>query len=504
MSSHRIKTIAALCAIACCMGPATARANKDKSHSGHHPKTTASSSQFGNGSSQIHLAADDHDEKKLSDLQGKKLTSSSGEELGTIQDVVLDTQSGKVAFVAVAPSATSGTTSTTDAATPASSTSDLSTSSSAASSASSTSAGAASGSSNMTAQLRLVPQSALQAADNDACLCAQLDQAAFNALPAVDRSDMEAGRIPSSMSATSSSSSSSSTSSTSPYDSGSQSSQSASGQFVLASKLAGKELRAGGEKVGTIETVALELPAGNAHAVLNAESDFAGTSDKFHVPMAKLQIASSDAQTVSTDLSRSDFTQAKSGSSGESSSTTDSSLSATGRSSTTTSSQTGDPYSSSPSSTSSASSTLSSPTSSTSPASTTSGSPSVDSSQYSSISPSSSTSASSTTSPSTIPDETGVDARSPSSTSVSNDDFTAVGRDSGSANDATSSTAAAIRTALSSDPSLASEDIRVQAAGKKIMLHGKVSDEATKSRIEQLAKTTAGGTDVENKVKVDR
>jgi len=74
---------------------------------------------------------------------------------------------------------------------------------------------------------------------------------------------------------------------------------------------------------------------------------------------------------------------------------------------------------------------------------------------------------------------------------------------SGSVNDATTNSAA-VQRALANDPSLAVEagSVIVTSENGKIVLQGAVSSESVKRRIEQKARTTATGTDVDNRLTV--
>jgi sporulation protein YlmC with PRC-barrel domain len=460
MSNHRIKLIAALCTIACSMGLGTAQANKEHPKSHSHHSTAAATTETESGS-QVRVANNQGSEKKFSDLQGKTLGASAGQQLGKIEDLVIDTQSGKVAYVAVA----------------------------------------AIDSSRTGDKLKLVPQSSLQCDESSDQLTTQLDKAAFDTLASIDRSDLNAGRIPESAQSQTWNSRAASTSSTIPNSTPSSASSSAvaqnepgafatsaaasrmSNHLVCASKLSGKQVRTGNEDVGTVETVAVDLNQGTATAVVKTNSAFAGTDATFFVPFMNLQIDSAESPTITTTLERSDFTQAQSAQSSSTTtagvaSTSDSSLTPTGRtdeessstSSRASSSTTGDVTSTSPSSTSSSSPTSTNPSSWASPPS-----------RVTSSSPATSTT---------------------SSTSTDDEQLSQTGRDT-SSQKSLSSAAAAIRTAISNDPTLASEDISVREAGRKIMLHGKVRNEETKSRIEQIAKSAASGTEIENKLKVD-
>jgi osmotically-inducible protein OsmY len=67
-----------------------------------------------------------------------------------------------------------------------------------------------------------------------------------------------------------------------------------------------------------------------------------------------------------------------------------------------------------------------------------------------------------------------------------------------------SAASSAIQSAIQADQSLASEDVRVQQTGNRIMLQGKVSSEQVKTRIETMAKEAAAGVEIDNKLKVEK
>lgn len=662
MSKQRIKTIAALCAIAGLLGTANVRANQDTSKSDtktHHPSaaTNSDSSQLsgntaaaaGAMSGKVHLPSEHANAKKLDELKGKKVVGSDGQDLGKLNDFVIDAQTGKIGHAVISTGGAFG----------------------------------------IGDKLRLIKHDKLKADGSGDQLTAQVDKAEFEAMQVVDEKDLKAGRISgSSMSSSASSEnleptgrqdsaapsigSTSSTASTDtssssadrsassigstadtataaeptpsasstgsvastttqPSDaSGAQSTaQHASGAMmhgensVLASNLKGKDLRSGNEEIGEIENVAIDLQQGIAMAVVKVESAAAAGGDNtFHVPFESLQISSTGADSVSTTLARTDFTQVQSSSQASTSaststSTTDEALSPTGRTSTSqpssgtygatsssqapatspedpaasqsattggalsstsstsasgstsashstgsTPSQSADPYGSTASSTPASTSTTSPYSSSSSstatqdasssgslsttgnasstPSSTRTSSPydtgvsstaTQDASTSGSLSAtgSASTSASSPTSSATSSDIAGANTSSASSTQAP--DYSTSSKDSSQSVAGTSGTsssvgttststqdeqltatgresmgtaAQAIRSALNADQTLASEDVRVQETGRKIMLQGKVSSEDVKTRIETLAKQAAGSAEVDSKLKVEK
>jgi sporulation protein YlmC with PRC-barrel domain/osmotically-inducible protein OsmY len=272
-----------------------------------------------------------------------------------------------------------------------------------------------------------------------------------------------------------------------------------SSDFVLASELKGKQVRSAEEEVGTIEDIAIDVQQGTAKAVISAESSFAGQSGKFHVPFSKLDIEGADNDTVTTTLSREDFSRAQPAGQDDSGTVLmiieEVALVPTGRAvitthpATTSSDESSSQWDSSAQSSSAQSGTYSS--------SAQAGS-SVQSDAYSSAQPDSSTSAA------TSPSATDTASSTWSTPSTSDDEeLTPTGRDSRHPLHSLSAAAASIRSALASDPTLSAEDVRVQEAGNKIMLQGKVSSEDAKNRIEAMARAAASGLQVDNKIKVE-
>lgn len=616
MSIHRIRLIAALCAIAAFAGSTAVRANQDTAKTGSNPHHSANAewssdkmsdpakaSGHAYGHSKVMAASEHANAKKFDELKGKAITGTKGEKLGDLHDFIIDAQSGKIAHAVVSSGGMLG----------------------------------------IGDKMRVVAHDSLKAGADG--LSVQMDKSAFEALPTIDQQDLKAGKVtakaqtsqqsstwtgqqggaatstdaspkasssdiastnapdatddsaatasasataPSSVTASTDSSTSlssptdtattpgstpaatdtasvastttqpSDTSATTSTSSDATASMHASGNFVRASELDGKELRSGGEEIGTIEDVAIDLEQGTAMAVVKMKSDNAGGDELFHVPFSNLQVDSANAQSISTTLARTDFMSSSSSSQASTASTTstsDESLSPTGRStdnygataSTSTSSATksadndtaandatrdsatgaGSTYSSSVGSTSTTSTDpVAASTQTTEPYAATAG-PSTSSTASSTTAsdlagsttsdstvsglgrtPSSSSTAVSTPGSSISGDNTtnvnaGIAGTSNTETKTAEDEqLTPTGRNSVSAHQDLGTAAAAIRSALNSDQTLASEDVRVQEAGKKIMLQGKVSSEDVKERIETLAKQAAGSAEIDNKLKV--
>jgi sporulation protein YlmC with PRC-barrel domain len=80
-------------------------------------------------------------------------------------------------------------------------------------------------------------------------------------------------------------------------------------QLVLSSDLIGKNIRNGGQSIGTVDDVVLQLQNRNAAVLLDPDNDFAGSDQKYVVPLNKFTVAENAA--ITTTLSRTDFSSAQ-------------------------------------------------------------------------------------------------------------------------------------------------------------------------------------------------
>jgi sporulation protein YlmC with PRC-barrel domain len=418
----------------------------------------------------VRRASDDEaKDRSFRDFKGKKVRGSDGEDLGKINDFVIDTQSGKIAGVVISTGGILG----------------------------------------IGDKLRIVEQSHFQGTATADELSVQIDKAGFEALPVVTERELDSGQFSlsggtSASVGTQSATASADSPATVSFDADAartsdqyaSSSQFASGsQFARASKLQGKDIHAGEEEVGEIDAIVIDLQQGHAMALVDVEDDFAGTDGKFLVPISKLEINAEDDDRVSTTLSRSDFAMG--------SSATDETLQPTGRSDTT-SDVTSSTYGSTTAGTSA------SDTSSATYGSTTPGAPDSDprAAEYGSTTPRATDSdPRSATYGSTTQDMDTERSQSVAGTSTARDeDLSPTGATSAdqypSADSQMLSVSTTIRTELDRDATLSREDVRVTPKDDKIVLEGTVSSDDAKKQIEELAKRNAGETKIENKIKV--
>lgn len=473
---------------------------------------------------EVRAANEDDEKRTLGEYKGQKVTGANGEDLGKVNDFVVETRNGKVAFAVVSSGGFLG----------------------------------------MGDKLRLVEHNSLQPQSAAEGFTAQMDKVAFEALPVVTQQDLDAGKISGEQKkAAAGSASSAATASTSSSDM----SQTQTGKYALASKLSGKNARAGEIEAGSIDDIVVDIESGQAHALFEPKREFAGSSGKFLVPLNKFEVGSPQAEVVATTLSRSDF---RSSSQASTATSTTETLTPTGRSpseiypsstpsasSSATPSSTGtsgitspdtstSPSASSPTSPdtstgpgtssstnpdtssgpaaprssgtdfgqtdsapsgSSSSRSLSSAASTTGSAGSSGGSsPSGSTSRISSVDTSSPSTSSSQT-PSHTPDRattssTGVAGigTTTSGTAVSTDEqLTPTGRTSAVSGTSESISPSSIRDALKNDTTLAQENVQVET---KIILRGTVSSEAMKSRAEDLARQAAGNAEIDNQITV--
>jgi sporulation protein YlmC with PRC-barrel domain len=81
------------------------------------------------------------------------------------------------------------------------------------------------------------------------------------------------------------------------------------GQIALASDIRGKDVRQGDQKIGSIDDLIVRFESRSVSALFDAETDFAGSDQEFLVPLARFQNFGSD-DGLTAQLSRDDFTRA--------------------------------------------------------------------------------------------------------------------------------------------------------------------------------------------------
>lgn len=504
MSKHRIKIIAVLGAIACCLGANTGNAKPDNPKSKHGrdnpPAASAglpSSAASTSGENPVRLAGREGG-KTMKDFVGQKIQGADRQELGTIKDFMIDTKTGKIAYAVVA----SGGHET----------------------------------------LRLVQQSSLRPNANGEGFTAQLDKASFDALETIDQQRLDSDRVArispqsqqisdattagttpppppigstpapvvTAQSASAGTTDGTVASATTPpveVTAAPSTSSQKSGEtpdvthLSRATTLTGKTVKAGNEELGRIEQLAFDLSQGTAMAVLEAKGESGGGAATFHVPLSALQFPPEDGETVTTTLTRAALSQAQAGgataatTSSRTGAATDEVLTPTGRPSA--NSATG----------ASAVSTSSGATEGRSITATgvdidrSRSGPGIDASAPVSAPAEGGKAKTETPTP---PRSTAgnIDRTSPAATTEGS--LPPTGRGEGNPHAQTGAAASAIRAALEKDPALSGNAIEVKEAGRKVMLRGTVATEQLKDQVESVAKTAAAGAEIDNKIKVDR
>lgn len=175
---------------------------------------------------QIRAATEEDEERKVSDFKGQKITGSDGKEIGSVEDFVINKESGKVEFMVVASGGFLG----------------------------------------IGERLRLIAHDALEPMAADEGFKAKIDELAFEALPVLQRSDLQVGRIPADVVARvqQQKSGTTGTQTQQPGATGSEQAQ----EHVFASQLAGIDVRSGTMEAGKIDGVIVNIEQGQAFALL--------------------------------------------------------------------------------------------------------------------------------------------------------------------------------------------------------------------------------------------
>ena len=379
--------------------------------------------------SEVRTATDEDEDRKVSEFKGQKITGSGGKEIGSVEDFVINKDSGKIEFVVVASGGFLG----------------------------------------IGERLRLVAHDSLEPMAAAEGFTAQLDEVAFEALPVVQRSDLEVGRIPADVLARAQQAKSSSGATQSPTPQSSATETDQTQQHALASQLAGIDVRSGTMEAGKIDDVVVNIEKGQAFALFEANREFAGAEGRFLVPLEKFEIGSPKADVIATTLSRADLSALQ---------VSEESLTPTGRTDTTA------PYSypAQPRTETTTTTTEGATDPVSTPARTTQTTPSIT--------------------------ETGTpQSRSAeSTTSATESATTPTGRTASDQDTSTSGGLAtamsSIRSALQDDTSLAQENVRVSSAQGKITLEGTVRSEAMKERAEEVAKRAGERVEIDNQIRV--
>lgn len=242
--------------------PAKKRSQDGMGQSGHSSQqqsTQHSQNQEGNMTSQqrsVRVAPEDPRGRQASELLGMEVYGSGGEELGNVHDFIIDSQSGKIAHVVVASGGVLG----------------------------------------IGANLRAVPIEACNMAPERLTL--NVDQNKWEQAPLF--TDAQIASLSQEKRAQE----------IYQFYGQKQPSRQSNAQFVLVTKLRGREVHSNNQQIGEIDEVIIQPQAKTAAALLDPEDDFAGTDQNYIVPLNKLQNINQDDTPLGTTLTSQDFSRA--------------------------------------------------------------------------------------------------------------------------------------------------------------------------------------------------
>ncbi len=221
--------------------------------------------------SKLEVAPPEAVESGFRKLAGKSVQGTNGEKLGTIRDFVIDKKTGEVVYAVVASGGTLGTGS----------------------------------------RLRLVPIAALQPAPagSDGFII-KIDRVGWERGPALINEAFNAGIIfvsdEQQRYLAEAFSAPARTSSPASPTTGSRDAQRAASPYVRASELRDRDIESGGDDIGEVEDVILDLTRGRAMALVELEDDVIGRELAVLIPVEQLDLTNPRRQ-LTTQLTREDF-----------------------------------------------------------------------------------------------------------------------------------------------------------------------------------------------------
>jgi sporulation protein YlmC with PRC-barrel domain len=216
-------------------------------------------------SDEIEIAPDDVSESTVRHYAGQDVHSPDGNKLGSIDDFIIDANSGRIACAVVSTGIFGS------------------------------------------GDKRAVPVSALNATEDG--FTVNIQEAQWKQAPTLDKDAYDDGRPTMSASDRSRLNEIYNVRDGSPATA---SNSNATPSYARASKLRGMQVVSAGREVGEIESVVVDPKSGKAAALLDPDNDALDTNDKFLVPLAKLQVngMNKDSDSISTDLSVEDLRKA--------------------------------------------------------------------------------------------------------------------------------------------------------------------------------------------------
>lgn len=218
----------------------------------------------------VQVADDDVKERSERTLAGRKVVGSDGKDLGEVKDFFVDRGSGDVVFALVSSGGIAG----------------------------------------IGDKLHLVPFKALRSNAEENEFAVSMDKAGWEKMAAIDEEQFKSGRL-----TVSDGERRQIAQNFGGKDASGEATYTASNSahLIRASDLRGKDVRAGGEDAGSIETLVIDESAGTAVALLDPKKDFVDTTDKFLVPLNRLSFGTNKDEPATTVLARTDFQNQQSG-----------------------------------------------------------------------------------------------------------------------------------------------------------------------------------------------
>jgi sporulation protein YlmC with PRC-barrel domain len=223
----------------------------------------------------IHLAPEKADQQTDKKLAGRKIYGSDGKELGKLKDLLVEPSSGEVAYGVVSSGGFAG----------------------------------------FHDQLRLVPFKALKPGKRDQDLSVAISEEQWQQLPLLNEEEFETGRLTMSDAERRQLAQHFERARSGPAATGSAFyTAGISSHLIRASKLRDKDVYAGFRELGTIQALVVDPNAGTAMALFTpARREFGEARRKFIVPLSRFSFGTAKDERATTLLSRNDFAPAQSG-----------------------------------------------------------------------------------------------------------------------------------------------------------------------------------------------
>lgn len=207
--------------------------------------------------------------RSISRFVGRPVQNLKGQKLGTIKDVLVDVNSGRVVYAAIA--APSDET------------------------------------------LRLAPFAALHTDDDANGLKVEIEQAQWQQIQPIKADDFKTGRVTLSGDERRQLAQRFGQAEPPPIDQESTGPVAVNGgsQLVRLGELRGKRITTGSEHIGFIDDVVVDSERMTAAAIVGPEKDFAIASRRFVVPLRHLSLGARDQEPIRTTLTRTDFEEAQ-------------------------------------------------------------------------------------------------------------------------------------------------------------------------------------------------